>query len=97
MKNGGVMLPWVGAAMAMLLSPSEPRVTQPVSPDVLAATLVVTGRPERTTEARIGRWVSTLALVRPARGTSEAPSTMLVFVAVAPLGRTAGLWVIGSF
>ena len=91
------MLPWVGAALTMLLSPSGTPVARPVSPDVLSPTLVVAGGPERVAQARLGDWVSSLAVVRRARRAPDAASTMVVFVAVAPLGRAAGLWVIGSF
>ena len=90
------MLSWVGMTMTMLVSPAQTQVARPVLEDVLSPARVVAGRPEQTTEARLGSWVSTLAVVRRG-GTTEALSTLQLFVAVAPLGRAAGLWVIGSF
>jgi hypothetical protein len=90
------MLAWVGVTMTMLVSPTEVPVARPVAPQVLSSTLVVASRPERTAEARLGTWVSTLAVVRKGEPT-HAPSSLQLFVAVAPLGRAAGLWVIGSF
>jgi hypothetical protein len=91
------MLPWVGAALTMVLSPPGGPVARPVSPDVLSPTLVVARRPERAPQARLEDLISGLAVVRRGRGTPDAPSPLVLFVAVAPLGRAAGVWVIGSF
>ena len=91
------MLPWVGAALTMVLSPPGGPVARPVSPDALSPTLVVAGGPERAPQARLEDLLSGLAVVRRARGTPDAPSTLVLFVAVAPLRSAAGLWVIGSF
>lgn len=90
------MLSWVGVTMAMLVTPAETSLARPVSAGVLSPTLVVAARPEPTTEARLGSWVSNLAVVRRG-GMTDAPSSLQLFVAVAPLGRAAGVWVIGSF
>lgn len=91
------MLPWVGAALTVVLSPAGTSAARPVSPDVLSPTLVVSGGPGRLPQARLEDLLSGLAVVRRARGTPDAPSPLVVFVAVAPLGRAAGLWAIGSF
>ncbi len=96
LKHPGVMLSWVGVTMTMLVTPAGTGLARPVSPDVLSSTLVVAGRPEPTTEARLGSWVSSLAVVRRGEAT-HARSSLQLFVAVAPLGRAAGLWVLGSF
>jgi hypothetical protein len=91
------MLPWVGVVIGMLSSLSEARVTRPVPAQVLSPALVVSAPQEQTTEARLKGWVSGLALLRPGGGgTSEAFSPVL-FVAVAPVRGTVGVWAVGTF
>ena len=92
------MLSWVGVTVTMLASPPEGRVAQRLSPDVLSSTLVAARRPERTAQAQLEGWLTNLAVVRPRGGYDGAQSAMLLFVAVAPVGRhSVGLQVIGSF
>ena len=88
------MLSWVGLAVTLLASPAEAAVTQPMSPDVLSRTLV-SHAPERTAAARLAGWLTNLAVVRPY---GAGPGSMLLFVAVAPVGRhSVGLQAVGSF
>ncbi len=67
-----------------------------MSPDVLSRTLVAQ-RPKRTVEAQLEGWLANLAVVRPRGGDGGAPSAMLLFVAVVPVGRSVGIQAIGSF
>ena len=88
------MLAWVGVAVTVLASPAETGVAQALSPEVLSPALV-THAPERTASAVLEGWLTNLAVVRPAQGGS---GSMLLFMAVAPVGRhSMGLQVIGSF
>ena len=90
------MLAWVGVAVTVLASPAERGVTHSLSSDVLSPGLV-SHASERTTEERLEGWFSTLAVVQRASGSSGTGS-MLLFVAVAPVGRhSMGVQAIGSF
>jgi hypothetical protein len=90
------MLAWVGVAVTMLASPAERGRTQPMSSDVLLPSLVRQA-PDRTSEERLEGWLSNLAVVRRRPG-GTGTSSMMLFVAVAPVGRhSMGLHAIGSF
>lgn len=96
MKTPAAMLSWVGVAVTMLASPAEGGVTQALSQDVLSPQLV-SPAPQRTAAALLEGWLTNLAVVRPAHG-GAASSSMLLFMAVAPVGRhSVGLQVVGSF
>jgi hypothetical protein len=88
------MLAWVGVAVTMFASPAETGVAQALSPHVLSQGLV--GQvPERTAAARLEGWLTNLALVRPG---PDRASSMLLFVAVAPVSRHGvGVQAVGSF
>jgi len=91
------MFTWVGVAVTMLASPPERGVGQRMSPQVLSPTLVA-HRVERTTQARLEGWLTNLAVVRPrGGGDAEAPSAVRLFLAVAPVGKSAGFLAIGTF
>jgi hypothetical protein len=91
------MISWVSVAVTMLASPASPGVAHSVSAEVLSPSLVVASKPEPAAEARVKSWVTRLAVIGPGRASSEAPSTVLLFVAVAPVGGTVGLRAIGTF
>ena len=92
------MPPWVGVVIGMLASPSEARITRAVPDHVLSPALVVSAAPGQTTEARLKGWVSGLAVLRPGGGGSSEPfSGPVLFVAVAPVRGTVGVWAVGSF
>ena len=96
LKTLAAMLAWVGIAVTVLASPAGTGATQALSPEVLSPTLV-RHAPERTATAVLEGWLTNLAVVRPARGGVET-SSMLLFVAGAPVGRHGmGIQVIGSF
>ena len=91
------MLSWVGVAVTVLGSPADVRITQGVSEHVLSPALVVATEPARTPEVRLRGWLSSLAVVRPPDDASRAPSSMVLFVAVAPVGGAVGVRAIGTF
>ena len=96
LKTLAAMLAWIGVAVTVLASPAEMGVTQALSPEVLSPGLV-RHAPERTAAAVLEGWLTNLAVVRPAHGGVET-SSMLLFVAMAPVGRHGmGLQIIGSF
>ena len=90
------MLAWVGVAVTVLASPAGRGVTHVLPGDVLSPALVRDAR-EPTTAERLDGWLSTLAVVR--RGSASSGSgSMVVFVAVGPVGRhSMGFQAIGSF
>ena len=90
------MLPWVGLAITMLASPVDGGGTRRVSERVLSSALEVSSQPERTTDGRLERWVSSLAVVRPG-SSATASSSILLFVAIAPVGGAVGLRAVGTF
>ena len=82
--------------MTVLASPAERGVPHGLSQNVLAPALVRDAH-EPTTAERLDGWLSTLAVVRKAPG-NVATESMILFVAVAPVGRhSMGLQAIGSF
>ena len=90
------MLAWVGIAVMVLASPAGRGRTQPLSSDVLSPSLVREA-PETSPVARLEGWLSQLAVVRPGRR-GAGGSSMLLFVAVAPVGRgSVGVQAVGSF
>lgn len=91
------MLPWVGLAVTVLASPVERGVAQPLSSEVLSPALVRPA-PESSPAAILEGWLTQLAVVRP-RPRGAAESSILLFVAVAPVGRgsSVGLQAVGSF
>jgi hypothetical protein len=96
LKHPGVMSSWLGAAVTMLASPPQASVAGELPSDVLSPALVKAGR-EPTTEAQMWSWLCSLAAVRPDLGTSQAPSAVLLFVVIAPVGGAVGVRAIGSF
>lgn len=96
LEDPGHMLAWVGVAVTVLASPAERGVPHALSQNVLAPALVRDAH-EPTTAERLDGWLSTLAVVRKAPG-NVATESMVLFVAVAPVGRhSMGLQAIGSF
>lgn len=90
------MLAWVGVAVTVLASPAGRGVTHVLPGDVLSPALVRDARAP-TTAQRLDGWLSTLAVVRKGSGSSGSGS-MVVFVAVGPVGRhSMGFQAIGSF
>ena len=89
------MLAWVGVAVTVLASPAGRGVTHVLPGDVLSPALVRDAR-EPTTAERLDGWLSTLAVVRGSA--SSGSGSMVVFVAVGPVGRhSMGFQAIGSF
>jgi len=89
------MLPWVGVALTVLASPADRGGSQSLPSDVLSPSLV-RQVPEGSTAARLEAWFAQLAVVRPKGGVGT--SSMMLFVAVAPVSRhSMGLQAIGSF
>jgi hypothetical protein len=96
LKTQGDMLAWVGVVVTVLASPADRGVTHSLSSDVLSPALV-SQAPQRTTNERLEGWLSSLAVVQRGSGSSGTGS-MVVFVAVAPVGRhSMGFQAIGSF
>jgi hypothetical protein len=90
------MLSWVGLVVTLLASPADAGVTRALSPDVLAPTLA-SHVSQRTGSALLEDWLTNLAVVRPGRG-DAATGSMMLFLAVAPVGRhSVGLQAVGSF
>jgi len=88
------MLAWVGVAVTVLASPAGRQVTHALPGDVLSPSLVRLAR-EPTTAERVDGWLSTLAVVRKG---SRSGASMVVYVAVGPVGRhSMGFQAIGSF
>jgi len=96
LKHPGVMFSWFGAAVTMLASPPQASVAGELPSDVLSPALV-RARREPTAEAQMWSWLSSLAVARPGLGTNQAPSTVLLFVVMAPVGGAVGVRAIGSF
>jgi hypothetical protein len=96
LKTLTAMLAWVGIAATVLASPAGAGVTEALAPEVLSPALV-SHAPVRTAAAVLEGWLTNLAVVRPAHGGVDT-SSMLLFLAMAPVGRHGmGLQVIGSF
>ncbi len=92
MKTLRSMLTWLGLAAIVLASPDEWRVMQPLAENVLAPPFVARAH-EPTADARLRRWLTSLAVVRPATG---GPGATL-FVIVSPVGDAVGVRAIGMF
>jgi hypothetical protein len=90
------MLAWVAITVTVLASPAETGIAQALSPEVLSPTLV-RHAPERSSMAILEGWLTNLAVVRPPHG-GLGTSSMLLFMAVAPVGRhSMGLQIVGTF
>ena len=103
------MLSWAGVAVTLLTSPTQASVSSEVPQEILSSDLAPVGRTESrpvgnrgaepgpATEVQAWSWLAQLAVLRPESRLRRAPSTVQMFIVVAPVGKAVGIRAIGSF
>jgi hypothetical protein len=103
------MFSWVGVAVTLLASPSQPIVGSDLPKEVLPLELTLVSRtdsptfgnrgakPAPATEAQMWSWLAQLAVLRPDPRLHRGPPSMQMFLVVAPMSGAVGLWAFGSF